>query len=53
MDLEDDQKTDEGTVYKQILIEEKLKFGRRGQRKELTGVSPLRRQSSTLDCSAI
>jgi hypothetical protein len=37
-----DQKTDGGTVCKQILINSKLKTGKRGQRVELTGRSPLR-----------
>ena len=29
-------------MYKQILVDEKLKFGKRGQRTELAGLSPLR-----------
>ena len=32
VDKEDDQKTDGGTVYKQILIHAKLKTGKRGQK---------------------
>jgi hypothetical protein len=52
VDSEDDQKTDGGIVYKQILIDAKLQTGKRGQ-KQLTGLSPLRRQRSALDCSAI
>jgi len=38
-------------VYKQI-INEKVQIGKRGQKIELTGRSPLRRRRSTLDCSA-
>jgi hypothetical protein len=30
VDKGDDQKMDDGTVYKQILISEKLKIGKRG-----------------------
>ena len=40
-------------MYKQILINVKLKTGKRGQVMELTGRSPLRRQTSALDSSAI
>jgi hypothetical protein len=40
-------------VYKQILIDVKLKTGKRGQKAELTGRSPLRRRRSALDGSAI
>jgi len=39
-------------VYKQILINAKLQIGKRGQKTELTGGSPLRRRRSTLDCHA-
>jgi hypothetical protein len=46
------KKTDVGTVCKQILIDTKLKTGKRGQ-KHLTGRSLLRRQGFALDCSAI
>jgi len=46
-------KTDGGTVYKQILISEKLKTGKRGHETELTGTSPLRRCRSVLDGSAV
>jgi hypothetical protein len=45
-------KTDGGTVYKEILIDAKLKL-ERGQETELTRRSPLRKQRSALDCSAI
>jgi hypothetical protein len=38
----DDQKTNGGTVNKQILINAKLKNGKKGQKTELTGRSPLR-----------
>jgi hypothetical protein len=37
-------------VYKQI--NEKLQIGKRGQKIELTGISPLRTQRSALDCCA-
>jgi hypothetical protein len=50
---EDNRKTVGGIVYKQILIIAKLQIGKRGQKTELTGRSPLRRQRSTFDCSAI
>jgi hypothetical protein len=40
-------------VYKQILINAKLKTGKTGRKTELTGKSPLRRRRSALDCSAI
>ena len=50
---EDNQKTDGGTVFKQILINAKLKTRNRGQKTELTGKSPLRRQRTALDYSAI
>ena len=36
-----------------ILIEAKLKIGKRDQETELTGRSPLRRRGSALDCSAV
>jgi hypothetical protein len=48
-----DQKTDGGTVYKQILINAKLQTGQRGQKTELTGRSPLRRRRCALGCIAI
>jgi len=35
---EDDQKTDGGTVYKQVLINAKLKTGKGGQKTVLGGV---------------
>jgi hypothetical protein len=40
-------------VYKQILINATLQIGKRSKKTELTGRSPLRRQKSALDCSAI
>jgi len=49
----DDQKTDGGTVYKQILINAKLQTGKRGQNTELAGRSPFRRRRCALVCSAI
>jgi hypothetical protein len=49
----DDQKTDGGTEYKQVLINAKLRTGKRGQKTELTERSPLRRREFALDCSAI
>jgi len=39
----DSQTPDGGTVYKQILINEKLRIGKRGEKTALTGCSPLRR----------
>jgi hypothetical protein len=47
-----DQKTDGGTVYQQILINAELQSGKRGQNTELAGRSLFRRWSA-LDCSAI
>jgi hypothetical protein len=41
------------TVYKQILINAKLRNGKSGQEAELTGGSALRRRRYALDCSAI
>jgi len=43
VDYEDDQKTDRVTVYKEILIDAKLKNGNRGQETQLSGRSLLRR----------
>ena len=40
-------------MYKQILMNGILKTGKRGQVMELTGRSPLRRQMSASDSSAI
>jgi len=40
-------------VYKQLLINAKLKTGKRGQKTELTGRSVLKRRRSALGCSAI
>lgn len=48
-----DKNTDGGIVYRQILTDEKLKTGKKCQKTEQTGRSPLRRRRSTLDCSAI
>jgi hypothetical protein len=39
------------TVSKKILISAKLQTGKRGQKTELTGRSPLKRRISALDCS--
>jgi len=39
-------------VFKQILINDTLQNGKRGQKTELTGRSLVRRQRSALDCSA-
>jgi hypothetical protein len=39
-------------VYKQTLRSVKLTTGKKGQKTELTGRSPLRRRRSALDCSA-
>jgi len=46
-------KTDGGIVYTQILTNAKLQILKRGQKKELTGRSSLRKRRSALDCSAI
>ena len=40
------KQTSDGSVYKQILIIEKLKIGKRGQKTERNGKSPLRRRRS-------
>jgi len=42
-----------GTVYLQIIINAKLQIGYRGQKTELTGRSPLRRQRSAMDCRGV
>jgi hypothetical protein len=39
-------------VYKQVLINAKLQIGKRGQKTEQIGRSPLWRQRSALDCIA-
>jgi hypothetical protein len=39
-------------VYKQILINARLKAGNRGQKTELTGRRSFRMRSSEVDCSA-
>jgi len=46
-------KRDGETVYKQTLINVKLKTWKRRQETELTGSSSLRRRNSSLDCSVI
>jgi hypothetical protein len=46
-------KTDGVIVHKQILISAKLQIGKRGQKRNLDGISPLRRRRPALDCSAI
>ena len=46
-------KTDGGTGYKQILIDTRVRSGKRRQETETTGRSALRRGRSALDCSAI
>jgi len=46
-------KTDGGTLCKEILINAKLRIGKRGHKTELTGTSPLKRRRYALDCSAI
>ena len=38
-------------MTKQILINVKLQTGKRGDKTDLTGRSPLRRRRCTLDCS--
>jgi hypothetical protein len=53
VNYEDDQITDGGIVYKQILINAKLQIVKRGQKTELAGSSPFRRRRSAVDCSAI
>jgi hypothetical protein len=40
-------------MSKYILRSGKLQIGKRGQKKEVTGRSPLRRRISALDCSTI
>jgi len=40
-------------VYRQILIDVRLKAGNRGQKTERTGRKPLRRGRSEMNCSAI
>jgi hypothetical protein len=47
------KKTEGGTVYKQILINAKLKTGKRGQKTELTGRNPLGSRRSVLELRAI
>jgi hypothetical protein len=51
-DYEEDQKTDGGIVYKEILVNANLKL-ERGEGTDLTGRSPLRRQTFSLGCSDI
>jgi hypothetical protein len=52
VDQEEDQETDGGIVYKQILRSVKLTTGKKDKKIELTGKGPLRRRRSALDCSA-
>ena len=40
-------------MYKELLINAKMKTGKEGQETELTGSSPLGRQRSTLDCTEV
>jgi hypothetical protein len=40
-------------MYKRLLINAKLKTGKRSQKTGRTGRSPLRRRKSAFDCSAI
>jgi hypothetical protein len=40
-------------VYKQVLINVRLKAGNRSKKTELTGRNPLRMGRSEVDCSAI
>jgi hypothetical protein len=40
-------------VYKQILINAKLQIGKRAEKTQVTGRSPLRRKRTALDCSVI
>jgi hypothetical protein len=47
------KKNDGETVYKQILIDAKLKTGQTGQKMELTRQSPLRTERTTLNFSDI
>ena len=53
VDEEEDQNTDGGTVYKQMLINAKLQIGKRCKKKERTVRSALKRRGFALDCSAI
>jgi hypothetical protein len=46
------QTTDGGTLYKQMLINEKLETRKRSKNRA-DWENPLRRQKSALDCSAI
>ena len=43
----------DGILYKQVIINAKLQIGKRSQKAERTGRSPLRRRRSAMDCSAI
>jgi len=46
-------KTVGGIMYQQILVNAKLQIGKRSQKTQLIGRSPLRRRKSALGCSAI
>jgi len=46
-------KAEDGTVSKKLIISAKLQTGKRGQKTEVTGRSPLRRRISALDYSTI
>jgi hypothetical protein len=50
---DDNHKTDGGTVYKQILVNERLQIGKRCQKRELTWRRQLSRQRSAIESSAI
>jgi len=52
VDWGDDQTTDDGTVYRQILINAK-QTGKRGQKAEMTRKNPRRRRKFAMDCIAI
>jgi hypothetical protein len=45
--------TDGGIVYKQILVNTKLRIGKRSQKTDLTGRSPFRMRRSAYESSAI
>jgi len=47
------KKTDDGIVYKHVLINGEIQIEKRGQKTELTGRRPSRRQRSASDSSAI
>jgi hypothetical protein len=51
--VDDKNKADGGTVYKQILINAILQIGKRSKKTELTGRSSLNRRRSAMGCSVI